>query len=404
MIFFAVFCSVLGLLHYYVGRRLFHDTRLPVRLQRSAWTFIAALALSIPAAFTLGMRGQRALALWPSRIAYGWLGCLFYLGVMFGARDALRALVNAPGQWLSWLQRLRAGSQAAANAEQASPHEALSRRVFVARALASASSLAAVSTAGFGIHAGLGEITTPEVPVRLARLPRALDGFRIAQISDVHIGPMLGERFLRAVIETTLRLKPDLIVITGDLVDGSVAVLGHEIGLLSKLRARHGTYFVTGNHEYYSGCDPWVVFLEQLGIPVLMNERVAIGDSGPGGASFDLLGVPDHHATRYPAIAPNMQLAAKGRDPERELVVLAHQPVQIAQAIEVGAGLQLSGHTHGGQIQPFGALVMLAQPYLAGLHRRADTQIYVSRGTGFWGPPMRVLAPAEIATITLVAG
>jgi predicted MPP superfamily phosphohydrolase len=160
---------------------------------------------------------------------------------------------------------------------------------------------------------------------------------------------------------------------------------------------------VTGNHEYYSGGLVWVDFLRELGLRVLMNERIALGDASQHGAQFDLAGVPDHRALGASGIGPDAHAATLGRDPERELVMLAHQPVQIAQTSRVGTGLQISGHTHGGQIFPFGAVALLAQPYHAGLYRHTPggSQIYVSRGTGFWGPPMRVLAPAEISVIRL---
>jgi len=220
----------------------------------------------------------------------------------------------------------------------------------------------------------------------------------------VHVGPTLDGRFLRGLCEQTNRLRPDLIAIVGDLVDGSVAYLGSQIRELTRLRARSGVYFVTGNHEYYSGALEWVAFLRSLGIHVLMNQRVRIGDSAPAGASFDLAGVPDRRAPAA-LLSPDAAAATLGRDPQRELVMLAHQPIQIEDSAAVGAGLQLSGHTHGGQLYPFGALTSLVQPYLAGLHAHpnSSTQIYVSRGSGFWGPPMRVLAPAEITALHLHA-
>jgi predicted MPP superfamily phosphohydrolase len=253
------------------------------------------------------------------------------------------------------------------------------------------------------MRAALWDITTPEIHVVLPRLPRALDGFSIALLTDVHIGPLLDGRFLRHLVEQTNALKPDLIAIGGDLIDGSVPQIGHHVAELRHLQSKYGTYFVTGNHEYYAGADQWVDFLRSLGIRVLINSRLAIGDAG---ASFDLVGLPDFHAGRVGAEEPQIEKAIMGRDPERELIVLAHQPVQIQQAAIAGAGLQLSGHTHGGQLYPFGALTRLVQPYLAGLYRHTgtDTQIYVSRGSGFWGPPMRVLAPAEISLLRLSAG
>jgi predicted MPP superfamily phosphohydrolase len=380
--FFIVFTGILLAMHGYVGVRMLQDTRVPRPWNVLGWLSVILLALSIPATFVVSARLSTDQRFWLALIAYGWLGTLFYLWTFFMARDAWRILA------------------ALVRARSPAPPANPERRVFVSRVVAASAAAATIGIGAGGVRSALGEITKPEVPVRLQRLPKALDGFRIVQLSDVHIGPLLGSRFLRAVVDETNRMRPDLIVITGDLVDGSVAEIGSAVKLLGGLRARHGVYFVTGNHEYYSGYEQWVTFLERGGIPVLMNQCVPIG--GPGrGAGFDLLGVPDQHAV---GIRPNMQLAAAGRDPERELIVLAHQPVQIEQSLQVNAGLQLSGHTHGGQMQPFGQIVSLVQPYVAGLHREHDTQIYVSRGTGFWGPPMRVLAPAEITRVVLVSG
>jgi predicted MPP superfamily phosphohydrolase len=171
---------------------------------------------------------------------------------------------------------------------------------------------------------------------------------------------------------------------------------------LAGLRARHGAYFVTGNHEYYSrsGAHSWMDELERMGLRVLRNQRVAIGS---GTESFDLAGVPDHGAIRFPDDGPAEDIAGAlaGRDPSRAVVLLAHQPIAIHQAASLGVDLQLSGHTHGGQIWPWGALVRLQQPFIRGLHRIGESQLYVSCGTGFWGPPMRLGAPAEITEIIL---
>jgi len=397
MLFVAVFLSLIALANRYLWLRLVRDTRLPRRGSQVATVLIILFASSLPLLMLVWAGWSRTNAPYVNFVAFSWLGITFYLVMLLLAADAVRA-----GSWLVRRSQRPAARSGGPDAP-AAPAEAETRRVFVARGVAGGALLAAGGIGAFGMRAALWDITTPETHVVLPRLPRALDGFSIALLTDIHIGPLLDGRFLRHLVEQTNALKPDMIVIGGDLVDGSVPQIGHHVAELRHMQSRYGTYFVTGNHEYYAGAGPWVEFLRSLGIHVLLNQRVEIGDAG---ASFDLVGLPDFHAGRVGAEEPQISKAIFGRDPERELIVLAHQPVQIQHAAIAGAGLQLSGHTHGGQLFPFGALTRLVQPYLAGLYRHTgtDTQIYVSRGSGFWGPPMRVLAPAEIALLRLSAG
>ncbi len=201
------------------------------------------------------------------------------------------------------------------------------------------------------------------------------------------------------MVRTVNDLRPDAVVITGDLVDGSVAELGAHVAPLAGLRAKHGVFFVTGNHEYYSGVDAWLAELGRLGVRVLANERVALGE---GDAVFDLAGVHDWSGRRMPGPhKPDLPKALAGRDPARPVVLLAHQPKHAREAVEHGVSLMLSGHTHGGQIWPWTALVGLDQPYVKGLHRSGRTQVYVSEGTGYWGPPMRLGSEPEITRVVL---
>lgn len=372
------------LMHRYAWARLVRDPALPRPWRTALTALVWVLAVQLVAVFVF----SRSVPSGGARVAmtYGflWLGLLFYLSVLLAAFDAAIFV---------WRRSRRSR-----------PEVDVGRRIFLARVAASAAVLGTGAIAIGGRRSAF-EITKPEIVVPLARLPRELSGFRIVQITDLHVGPILQARFVETVVEEANSLRPDLIVVTGDLVDGSVERLGPVLAPLAKLRARCGVAFVTGNHEYYSGAAEWVSFLRERGVQVLLNERIAIGDRGSGGASFDLAGVPDHHGGRFLADhEPDLERALAGRDPERELVLLAHQPRQIALARGRGVGLQLSGHTHGGQIWPFGALVALTQPFVTGLHRTEDgTAIYVSRGAGFWGPPMRVLEPAEIATIVLTS-
>jgi predicted MPP superfamily phosphohydrolase len=241
-------------------------------------------------------------------------------------------------------------------------------------------------------------VVTVEVPI--ANLPQALQGFTVVQLSDVHIGPTIQRRFVEAIVRRVNALQADLVAITGDLVDGSVEKLSEHIAPLSQLRSRHGTFAVTGNHEYYHGAPAWIALWRHLGFEVLEDRSVVLDHAG---ARLLVGGVSDYSVHRGSEHARAAERAARGGEFVSVKVLLAHQPRSAAAAAAAGFDLQLSGHTHGGQFWPWPLFVPLQQPFVAGLHRLEQLWIYVSRGTGYWGPPLRFGAPSEITCIRLVA-
>ncbi|MEU8782948.1 metallophosphoesterase [Streptomyces sp. NPDC048637] len=269
------------------------------------------------------------------------------------------------------------------------------RRLFLARAVAAGASLAATAAVGYGTATTLRGPVVKRVTIPLAKLPRAAHGFRIAVVSDIHLGPVLGRAHTRRVVETINRTHPDLVAIVGDLVDGSVTDLAPATAPLRELRAPHGTFFVTGNHEYYSGADQWVDHVRELGIHPLENARIEL----PG---FDLAGINDI-AGQTEHAGPDYDQALSDRDPARAVVLMAHQPVTIHDSVRYGVDLQLSGHTHGGQMWPFTYIADATNPTVAGLERYGDTQLYVSRGAGTWGPPVRLGAPPDVTIVELAS-
>ncbi|MFD5750068.1 metallophosphoesterase [Streptomyces sp. NPDC127033] len=270
-----------------------------------------------------------------------------------------------------------------------------SRRLFVSRVVGGAAATAGLATVGYGTYGVLRGPRVKRVTVPLAKLPRSAHGFRIAVVSDIHLGPILGSGHSRRIVHAINSTRPDLIAVVGDMVDGSVQDLGPAAAPLAGLEARHGAFFVTGNHEYFSGAAAWVDHVRELGMRPLENERVEI-------AGFDLAGVNDI-AGESEGDGPDFVKALGDRDPARASVLLAHQPVVIHDAVRHGVDLQLSGHTHGGQVWPGSLLAGFANPTVAGLERYEDTQLYVSRGAGAWGPPVRVGAPSDITVVELAS-
>ncbi|MCZ1007883.1 metallophosphoesterase [Streptomyces lydicus] len=269
------------------------------------------------------------------------------------------------------------------------------RRLFLARAVAAGATLAATATVGYGTVTTLRGPAVKRVTIPLTKLPRAAHGFRIAVVSDIHLGPILGRAHTQRVVEVINRTAPDLVAIVGDLVDGNVTDLAPAAEPLRDLRSRFGAYFVTGNHEYYSGAAQWVDHVRELGVHPLENARTEL----PG---FDLAGVNDI-AGQTEHTGPDYDAALSGRDPSRAVVLMAHQPVTIHDTVRFGVDLQLSGHTHGGQMWPFAYLADATNPTVAGLERYGDTQLYVTRGVGAWGPPVRVGAPPDVTVVELAS-
>jgi uncharacterized protein len=369
VLFFVLLAlSLLGGAHWYIAQRFVLDPGLaePVR----------SLALAVIAVLGVGSILTPALERWLAPPALRvvafpfliWMGVFWISFVALGFSDVVLGLMGASTEDVS-----------------------VPRAALVGGGVAAATGLA--------LRNGLRVPAVRRVEIALARWPRALNGFRIVQISDIHIGPILGRGFARALTERVNALAPDLVAVTGDLVDGPVEKLHEDVAPFAELRGRHGVYFVTGNHDVYSGGEPWVERVRELGMRPLRNERVAIG----GAEGFDLAGVDDHRGDWVRGSTEDFDAALAGRDPARAVVLLAHDPGSFRRAAARGVDLQLSGHTHGGQIWPFNFLVRLAVPWVAGLHRSGASQLYVSRGSGFWGPPMRLFAPAEITEIVLRA-
>jgi predicted MPP superfamily phosphohydrolase len=251
---------------------------------------------------------------------------------------------------------------------------------------------ASVLLAGVGFAEARRRPRVRRVDIPIEGLPEAWAGFSIAQLTDIHVGPTIKRDFLERVVEATNALGADVIAITGDLVDGSVRELAEHVAPLRQLVADKGVYFVTGNHEYYAGAEPWIAHVRSLGLDVLMNEHRALVLAGV--TDFNAGGILPHHACDPAA-------ALRGA-PDGVRLMLAHQPRTALLLDGLDVDLVLAGHTHGGQFWPWHLFVKLQQPVVEGLDRLHGRLIYTSRGTGYWGPPNRLGAPSEISLLRLI--
>ena len=257
-----------------------------------------------------------------------------------------------------------------------------------------------LATAGYGFYEARRKSAVVEIDIPLKNLPDSFHGFRIVQFSDLHVGPTIRKGFVQTVVDQIKELKADMISFTGDLVDGIVENLINDVAPLQELSAPYGKYFITGNHEYYSGVLPWCEKAKDLGFDVLNNESRIIEKDHQ---KITLAGVTDVSGGNFlPEHESNPAKALNSNETNSTKILLAHQPRSIFEAAKAGYDLQLSGHTHGGQMIPWQFLTRLAQPYMEGLYKHENTWIYVNKGTGYWGPPLRIGARSEITVLRLV--
>ena len=375
LIFLSVICTLAFCTHYYLWVRLVRDPAWSQPWRGVGTASLIFLGALVPVAMVIWRFVPPSISKPIAWAGYLWMGGLFLLMMSLWS-----------GELILWLNKLAANTP---------PDEAW--RTFLARVLASGAGALGLSLSGYALYEGLRDVQVKHTKITLNKLANELDGFRIVQLTDVHIGPTIGRDFTEGLVEKVNALAADIVVITGDLVDGSVSEIGENVAPLINLEAKEGVFFVTGNHEYYSGADQWLEFLPSLNIRCLRNERVQISR---GASSLDLAGIDDSDADKF-GHGADLPRALSGRDTSNPVVLLAHRPRAFPQAKEHGVDLQISGHTHGGQIWPFGYITRLVEPFILGLHKRDDSQIYVSCGTGYWGPPMRLAAPAEIALLEL---
>ncbi|OYD70498.1 metallophosphoesterase [Rhodococcus sp. OK302] len=375
----AVFAVVLALLTWFLHRRLVRATGMPTRWARITDALLVLLGLLT----LIGMgSGELFPTSWARPVGFlGWVWLASWLYLIPGL------LIIGLIAGINHLVRKRSG--------QSTEVDPAKRRTL--QLATAAVTLAAFGTAGYGVlEASNPRVTRVRVP--LARLPEAFDGYRIALITDLHVGPARGVDFTRKVVDLVNAQDVDLIAIAGDLVDGTVAKVAPDLAPLADLRAPDGIFGVSGNHEFYADDGgKWLAVWDSLGVTTLRNSRSSIER---GGASIDIVGIHDY--TSPEPYEPNLGTALEGRNPETFALLLAHEPRQAIEASELGIDLQLSGHTHDGQMWPLRYLVPLQQPSVHGLDKIGNTVLYTTRGAGAWGPPVRVGAPPEITVLELI--
>ncbi len=375
---FWVFITLLAALHSYIGWRIIPDLPVGELAQAGAIVFLIASCFLLPfGLLPIKMRNKRIaeLATWTGLLVMGFESSLLALTVI---RDIALLIHSYVYTYLPLQSTIAVKSYSAVIVPVIA--------IFL-------------TLIGFINARRTAQVVEVDVPIK--NLPNELHGFTIAQISDIHVGPTIKQGYLDAIVDKVNRLNPHIVAVTGDLVDGSVKKLARHTQPLSRLKSAYGSYFVTGNHEYYSGAHGWIDELRRLGVQVLLNEHVLVHHEG---ASVLIAGVTDYTAHYFDPQHKSCPHTALNGAPEQvgTKLLLAHQPRSAMAAADAGFDLQLSGHTHGGQFLPWNFFVRLQQPFTAGLNRFKNLWVYTSRGTGYWGPPKRLGAPSEITRLRLI--
>jgi predicted MPP superfamily phosphohydrolase len=394
MKFFAVFTAFLILMHGYIGWRFI----VPAQLRRFhkciAWGFLFLFPLFLPLTFQFLMRGINT---WWSDLS-GWIGYIslgfFSLVLAFLlVRDLIWIIAAIMRSMIAMVKKATTPKPAS------NPAPGNERRCFLIQSMNLGLLGTSALLTGCGFYEARRRPALVKVSVPIYNLPKELEGLQIAQISDLHVGITVKRDYVERIVRQVNDLEAPIIAFTGDLADGLVSSISDEVAPLRDLYAPYGKFFVTGNHEYYAGVEDWVEEIERLGFTVLINSHRTVNHRN---ANFVLAGVTDYSGGRFlRSHISNPKRAIEGAGPGNVKILLAHQPRSIFAAAKAGFDLQISGHTHGGQYIPWNILVELYQPFTKGLHRYKRTWIYVNRGTGYWGPPMRLGIPSEITLFTL---
>ena len=381
--FFIIAIGVLWLMHGYVAWRIIPTLGFSSSQTILAYTAVFILSLLPILPIVLRMSGNESKLIDKfSFVGYTSLGFFTLSFFIFVAKDLVFQLIALLGHIIN----------------EDNPFDN-SKRDFIKKSINISMITLAGSATVYGFFSARKGPFIIKHDIYIKNLPEAFENFSIAQISDLHVGPTIKRPYVEDVLEKISHLNPDLIAVTGDLVDGSVKYLKSELQPLKDMIAPYGTFFVTGNHEYYSGVDLWLDETDRLGMKNLINSNELISRSGD---QIAIAGITDLKAHQIkPAHKSDPGLALRSVPDNITKIVLAHQPNSIHSVHEIGADLQLSGHTHGGQFWPFTYLTKLVNPYIAGFYDHYGTQIYVNRGTGYWGPPLRIGVPAEITLIRL---
>ncbi len=384
--------GILILSYSYVGMRLIIPLRLARPKEGLLWVFLVLLMLLPLFYIFLRINGigpdWNGLLSWPTFLSLGFFSLVFVLLII---RDMSLFFLSLVKGLVSRIQKTLAYNRSAMHQPE--------RRGFLIHATNLGIMGTACAFTGYGVYNARALPPVVNVAVPIPGLPEAMEGFRIVQITDIHVSPMIRRPYVQAVVARVNSLHPHIIAFTGDLADGPVINFKNDVAPLKNLYAEYGSFFVTGNHEYYAGVEAWIAEIDGLGLKVLLNEHQVIRHNN---AQLLLAGVTDYTGGRFlKTHISDPHKALSGGPNVRPKILLAHQPRSIFAAADAGFDLQICGHTHGGQFFPWQFLVRLQQPYIAGLYRHHRTYIYVSRGTGYWGPPLRLGAPSEITLITL---